>query len=70
MTSGRSLTNRQRAAIVRLAGERRVDGGWLLSYVQIAERLDLNERTVRRVIRESAVRFGLLDGWKPERDRV
>lgn len=65
MTSGIKLTAAQAAAILRLASERDSDGNWLLTYEEIAERLDLNERTVRRWIREAAVRFGKLTGQPP-----
>lgn len=67
MPSGRKLTEQQADAILRLAGEKRIDGHWMLTYEQIAEHLQLSERTVRRWIREAACRYGKLTGWKPDR---
>ncbi len=40
------------------------DGNWRLSYRQIASRLQLSERTVRRWIREAAVKYGRLTAWR------
>ncbi len=64
MPSGVKLTEQQGDAILRLAGEVDADGKWLLSYEQIAQRLNLNERTVRRWIREAAVKYGRLKAWR------
>jgi len=63
VTSGKKLTERQADDILRLASLKREDGCWRLTYEQIAEQLGLSERTVRRWIREAAVRFGRLTGW-------
>jgi transposase-like protein len=66
MTSGRKLTEPERDKILRLAGKKRPDGRWILSYVQIAAQLDIHERTVRRWIREAAVKHGERTGWKAD----
>ena len=64
MTSGEKLTEQQADAILRLASEMDADGNWRLSYRQIASRLQLSERTVRRWIREAAVKYGRLTAWR------
>lgn len=70
MTSGRKLRAEQVNAIIHLAGLKRDDGEWLLSKKEIAERLGLHERTVRRCIREVAVQHGKLTGGKTPVDDV
>jgi len=66
VTSGRKLTQEQIDAILRLAGLEREDGSWLLTYQQIADRVQVNERTVRRWIRKAAARLGASIGWKAD----
>jgi len=64
MTSGAKLTEQQADAILRLAGETDADGNWQLTYKQIAKRLQISERTVRRWVREAAVKYGRLTAWR------
>ena len=64
MTSGRKLTEEQADAILRLAGEKDADGDWLLSYEQIAERLQVHRHSVYRIIRKAAVQWGELTRWR------
>lgn len=64
MPSGKPLTEQQVDAILRLAAERTTDGEWLLSYAQIADRVRLSHRTVERLIRRSAVKWGKLTAWQ------
>lgn len=66
MPSGRKLSQEQVDAILRLAGELNVDGEYLLTYEQIAERLCLHRHSVYRVIRQAAVRLGKLTAWRQD----
>lgn len=66
MTSGRKLTQEQADAILRLAGKLRSDGQWLLTYQQIAAKLDVHRCTVYRHIRQAAVRYGQRITWRDE----
>lgn len=63
MTSGRKLTPHQVRELLRLAGLEREDGQWLLTYQQIAEKLDVHRCTVYRCIRRAAVRCGNRTAW-------
>lgn len=58
MGSGRKLTREQVSRILRLAGQTDADGGYRLTYQQIATTLELHRRTVSRVIRRAAVEWG------------
>jgi len=64
MTSGKPLTEQQRDAILRLAGKVDADGEFLLSMRQIADALEIHERTVRRWIRQAAVSYGVCTAWR------
>jgi excisionase family DNA binding protein len=66
MPSGRKLTEPQRDTILRLAGDRDAAGEWLLTYEEIAQRLQLNRRTVYRCIREAAVKWGRFTAWRSD----
>lgn len=65
--SGRKLTKDQVVRILRLAGETKEDGGYRLTYQQIAGELELHRRTVSRVIRRAAVDWGRCHGWTEKR---
>jgi DNA invertase Pin-like site-specific DNA recombinase len=68
MPSGYRLTEQQVDRILKLAGELDSDGNWLLSYRQIASRLDLHRHTVETAIRQAAVNWGKHTAWKDPLD--
>ena len=55
MGSGRKLSKAETDAILRMVAQRDVDGRWLLSYRQIADRLRLDLKTVSDCVRTTAV---------------
>jgi hypothetical protein len=65
MGSGTRITQEQVDAILRLAGEKNADDDWALTYEQIAERVSVHPRTIYRVVRQAAVRWGQLTAWMP-----
>ena len=58
MPSGHPLTDSERARILKLAGLVNLDGAYSLKYKQIAQNLDISEKTVYRVIRDAGVKWG------------
>ena len=60
----RNLTEQQRDAILRRAGELDADGQWLLSCRQIADHHHLSHRAVERAIRQAAVLYGKSTAWR------
>lgn len=63
MPSGTKLTQEQIDAILRLVGELTDEDCWRHSYREIARRVAIDERTVRRVVRLSAAKLGRLTAW-------
>ena len=69
MTSGRPLTERQRDSILRMVGYRQ-EGLWLLTYDEIAARMDLDTKTITTCVRAAAANWGRHTQWHetPEED--
>lgn len=66
MTSGKKTAESVCITIQRLASERDADGRWLLSYEQIAERLDVDKRVVSDVVRQACRSWFHVSRWRDD----
>jgi DNA-binding CsgD family transcriptional regulator len=63
---GYPITDRQRESILRLAGYLTVGGEWKHSDQDIADLMHLDHRTVWKVLRKAAAKWGSHTRWKSE----
>lgn len=62
---GHPVTEREVNSILRLLSYQTIDGDWTHTFESIATLLDLDNKTVARVVRRSAIAWGLHTRWKP-----
>lgn len=67
MTSGKPLTDRDVANILRLLSYQTQDGAWLHSEAAIAKLLSMHPATVSEHVRQAAVAWGLHTRWRADR---
>lgn len=66
MTSGRKLTQEEIDRILHLVGLEDSDGEFQLPFRDVARQVGVSCRTVYRVVRRAAAKWGDHTKWKPD----
>ena len=68
---GHPVTEREINSILRLLGYQNIDGDYVHTFESIAHLLDLDHKTVARIVRRSAIAWGRHTRWRrPDSEEI